>query len=106
MGATVAETVVRELRLDRRHGAAYMPSNARFDTGFMVAEPVEFEVFIPEERLDFERARDHLSTVDHKLFGRYEITVHDWRTDRRRVGVRAVFRDAYAAVMFKLAVDG
>jgi len=96
-------TEVRELRLDRRHGGDYYPSNARFDAGGMVGEPVTNEVFVEESRVDFPAIRERLGTVRHTIFGRFERTIRAYRTERRRVGVRVVIEDDIEAVHFKLA---
>ncbi len=99
----MAETVIRELRLDRRHGGDYYPCNARFDAGELVGEPERNEVIVEEARVDYPAIREHLATVPHTVFGRFERTTHNYRTERRRVGLRVVIRDDTEAVHFKLA---
>lgn len=102
-GRIVAKTETRELRLDRRHASDYYPCNARFNAGLTVGEPARNEVFIEEPRVDYPAIRNHLATVPHTMFGRYEREVRDFRTSRRRIGLRVVFEDDAEAVFFKMA---
>lgn len=100
--------VLREVHINWRKAlSSYFPTTAELDRGVVPpASPDQNSVYIDPATVEMPALRswmnEHMSRSQYAMFGRFEMRVYQYRTERARTMLRFNFKDARDAIYFKL----